>query len=287
MGNDEKKDDQLLVRFLMKRWGDDEDPAADEDATEDEGEQAPPEAPEEESEQPELKAEVPEAPPEPEAKPEAAPPPKAAPKASAPAAKGKAKAKPKAKKKPPAKKKPKPKAAAKKTKMSEEDLEAAGVGGGGNRGMILIIVAIVMLNFLAMGGLAAFFLLREDKAAAEAPTKMGDESEEPGSSTPVGAVKALVEMRPIVANLRDKGGRRYVKILTFLEVADEATKELVTGQLVLIRNEMLIYFSGMDVESTIGSEEKTRIREEIKLLVNKTLGKELIKRVFFTEFVVQ
>ncbi|MDH5492775.1 MAG: flagellar basal body-associated FliL family protein [Myxococcales bacterium] len=143
----------------------------------------------------------------------------------------------------------------------------------------LLVIALVALNVLAISGVGIyFFLLREPDAVEE---------EVPAEPPPPGEFGPLLEMRPIVANLNDGARGRYLRVALHLEVSNELDSPAVEAALVPVRNRFLIFLSNLTVDEASGAVNKERIREELAELANEVLGSERVRRIFFTEFVVQ
>jgi flagellar protein FliL len=141
------------------------------------------------------------------------------------------------------------------------------------------------------GGIAAFVLLsgkKEEAPAPEAPTV----AEQKVDPTKVKDVTTLIgpqfNLEPFVVNLIEDGrGPRYLKIEIKFELEGEEVRPEIDGRLSQIRNEMVMLLSSKrmtDVESPDG---KRILQDEIFTRVNKVLVTGRIKRVFFTEFVIQ
>ena len=144
----------------------------------------------------------------------------------------------------------------------------------------LILLILVGVNMLGMAGVAAYVLFLQpdpaqaDPAAAAAPP-------------PAASFGPLVELNPIVANLQTVDGTRYVKVALHLEVANDEEKVKLEELLIPVRDRALLYFSGISVEGTIGEERKTEIKAELIELVNEVVGREMVRNLYFAEFVVQ
>lgn len=157
----------------------------------------------------------------------------------------------------------------------------------GSSGKLMLILMLV--NVLAVAGIGAYVLLFQNtKATADNPKKDGEEGEE-GEKKKETKPKfgPLVELMPIVANLNDPSAGRYVKVSMQLETKDDAAKAAVEEAMVPVRDKLLIIFSGLSVNDTIGAELKNEVREHTKKQLNQLLGRELVRNVYFTEFVVQ
>ncbi len=145
---------------------------------------------------------------------------------------------------------------------------------------LLLIIALV--NLLAVGGMGAYLVLFQAPAAAAAPAA-------PAAPAPMPATSygPLVEMTPLVANLNDERIGRYIRVTLHLEVPDEETKTKVEEAIIPIRNRLVIFFSELTTEQANASGARERIRGELVEAINEVLGAPLVRRVFYTDFVVQ
>lgn len=145
-----------------------------------------------------------------------------------------------------------------------------------------LMLIVVLFNMLAVGGMGAYLAFFQPPAAAAAPAA-------PAAAPPPPATSygPLVEMTPLVANLNDERIGRYIRVTLHLEVADEETKTKVEEALIPIRNRLVIYFSELTTEQANSSGARERIRGELVEAINEVLGAPLVRRVFYTDFVVQ
>lgn len=189
-------------------------------------------------------------------------------------------------------------------------------GGKKKSGLIKWIILAVLLLLLAGGGYFAylkFFVA----APAEAPTPAsadgtaGPEHGEPAAATPASPAKeeahgeaasghggsdghgggkaapaqSMVTIPTFVVNLSDPSGRRYLKLTMDLEV--KGPPEPVQGAMSKIRDALLMLLSSKSVEDLAGVEGKITLRKEVADRINQVLGKPVVMRVYFTDFVIQ
>ena len=145
-----------------------------------------------------------------------------------------------------------------------------------------LILVIVIINLLAVGGLGAYMVLFQGPSQAQAAAP-----EEPAAVEGSTQYGPLVELTPLVANLNDEHIGHYIRVSMHLEVADEETKVQVEEALIPIRNRLVIYFSELTTEQTNASGARERIRGELVAAINEVLGAPKVRRVFYTDFVVQ
>jgi flagellar basal body-associated protein FliL len=162
---------------------------------------------------------------------------------------------------------------------------------GGNK---ILLMVVLLVNVLIAGGLAYVVIAGQQKAAAPAKaagdgTEAAGEEEEAEEAHTTGEFGPLIEVGSFVANLTALPGQpsRYAKVTVHVEASSEDTKEKVEAAVVPIRNEALLYLSGLLPEQVIGQEKIRMLQDELLKRVNKLVGKKMVKRVYFSEFVVQ
>lgn len=144
-----------------------------------------------------------------------------------------------------------------------------------------LVMIVLLTNLLGLGGLGAYLVLTrgEGKAHAAPPPEVGVR------------VGPLVPMDPLIVNLADEpadeDGPRYLKVTLQLEAASEASKVVVESSVVPIRNRVIVRLTSLTAAQTRGSDSLVALQAELKQLINEILGSPRVRRVFFTEFVVQ
>lgn len=186
--------------------------------------------------------------------------------------------------------------------MSEAAAEKAPApaGGGGNK-MLLLIVLVV--NVLIAGGLAYVVISNQKTAAAAAgalkhtedaaegeghEAAAAEEGEGHGAKGGAGKFGPLIEIGTFVANLTTPNGQsRYAKVTMHVEGVNEDAKARIEAAVVPIRSESLLFLTGLSAEQVIGQEKIRQLQEDLQKRLTELVGKNTIKRVFFSEFVVQ
>jgi flagellar FliL protein len=181
------------------------------------------------------------------------------------------------------------------------DKAPAPKSGGGNK-MLLLIVLVV--NVLIAGGLAYVVISNQKSAAAAAAAaakhgaaegEEGGEGHEAAAEGEEGhAAKGgskfgpLIEIGTFVANLTSASGQsRYAKVALHVEAVNEEAKATVEAAVVPIRSESLLFLSGLSAEQVIGQEKIRQLQEDLQKRLTTLVGKNTVKRVYFSEFVVQ
>jgi flagellar FliL protein len=101
------------------------------------------------------------------------------------------------------------------------------------------------------------------------------------------AVGALLPLEPFIANLADVDGKRYLTATLQAEFFDARVPHEFEARLPLVRDLLLTLFTSKLFAEVRTPEGKARLREEIVTRMNRALGRDLVKAVYFTEFIVQ
>jgi flagellar basal body-associated protein FliL len=194
--------------------------------------------------------------------------------------------------------------------VAEKAEKAPAAAGGGNKKILIIVLAV---NVVLVGGLGYVVISNknhaepakaagkdkaeeheadaegeghEDKAEGEA-----EEAEEGKKDDKHAAGKfgPLLEIGSFVANLATTPGQqpRYCKATVYAEVKNEESKVAVEGAVVPIKAEALMMISNARAEDVIGQEKIEMLSAALLKRANKLVGKSAIKRIYFSELVVQ
>ncbi len=140
----------------------------------------------------------------------------------------------------------------------------------GSKKMLIIIIGVVILALA--GGFAGYtFFFKSKDTKEEAPEKMEK--------------TVLLQLDPFVVNMTDQS--RYLKVSIQIELADITHEELVKGKTAHIRDTIITLLSSKSAESVSGPEGKFQLKDELLLRTNHAIGKDIVKNLYFTDFVMQ
>ncbi|HUJ57865.1 MAG TPA: flagellar basal body-associated FliL family protein [Kofleriaceae bacterium] len=139
------------------------------------------------------------------------------------------------------------------------------------------LLGMLLLNLGATGFIA--FKVLTVKPADAAPVK----EPAPLTSEVTGPVLAL---DPFVVNLDEPGPARYLKVTLVLELTPDSEPTFDKSKQ-LIRDMILSHLSGLHLKDTLGSEAKEKLRTDLVTKLEKLVGPNKVRRMFFQEFVVQ
>ncbi|EGR2176857.1 flagellar basal body-associated protein FliL [Vibrio parahaemolyticus] len=167
--------------------------------------------------------------------------------------------------------------------MAEEQLQGADAPKGKSK-LLIIIIAVVVL--LGGGGAAAFFLMGSDDSAQAAEAE--SQQIQAAAANPIAYVNLP---QPFIFNVTGDRRDRLVQIKAQLMVRGSENEQLARYHSPLVESSLLSTFASATVEqlrSPTGRVElRDRASEDIKAALNAAVGKPVIEKVLFTDFVIQ
>ena len=98
---------------------------------------------------------------------------------------------------------------------------------------------------------------------------------------------ALSALDPFIANLADEDGKRYLRATLQAEFLSRKVPPEFTSRMPHIRDLLLTLFTSKTFAEIRTPQGKALLREEIINRMNRVLRKDLVRAVYFTEFIVQ
>lgn len=162
--------------------------------------------------------------------------------------------------------------------MAEEVKEEAKEKKGGKKKLFLFI--LLGLLIIGIAGGAVFFLMG----------KKGEEGGEKGKATKQVKKKGEVvyyDLEPIVVNLLDPTGKRFIQVRLSLEIPDKKAEEEIKKREAVIKDTIISTLSGKTVEEVIVPEAKDKLKVELLSKINNALGEELVTNIYITQYIVE
>ncbi|MEE8399606.1 MAG: flagellar basal body-associated FliL family protein [Desulfobacterales bacterium] len=148
-----------------------------------------------------------------------------------------------------------------------------------------IIVGVVVVA-LGVGGYFGYSqFMKKDPADATAEKK----SRATASRNKATEVRIIYPLESFIVNLKDKAGsgKRYLKVTVELEVGSLASKAKLGSYSTQLRDTILLLLSGLSFDEINSIEGKLDLKQSLLARTNQLLGSGTIRRIYFTEFVVQ
>ena len=139
----------------------------------------------------------------------------------------------------------------------------------------LIIIATLVLFIGAVGILAYNKSIKNTEARA-----VTQKAEKVGIVCP---------LKSFVVNLLDKRGlgKRYLKVTLEVEVAKEEDRQLIDRSKPKIRDSILLLLSNQELNEINTIEGKLALKQDLLFKMKQILGEGVVRRIYFTEFIVQ
>lgn len=163
--------------------------------------------------------------------------------------------------------------------MAEEEMEEQQAENESRKGKksglkwIIIIFVVIMLG--VGGGFAGWKYYQTRLSAPE--KKVEEVVEEPG----------IWAMDPIIVNLMDDNGERYLKTTIQIEVSSQECAAELDRLKPKVTDNILVLLSSKRYKEIAGFEGKQNLRDEIAVRLNRYLSKGQVRRIYFTEFLIQ
>lgn len=110
--------------------------------------------------------------------------------------------------------------------------------------------------------------------------KHGESEGQPGES-------GVYAMKPIVVNLAQDSDHRFAKVTVTLELENSKDADLLRNSEANIYDALIRVLGRTRAQNVASDEGKELVKEQIKTDINEALAKEVVSRVFLTEFLVQ
>ena len=165
--------------------------------------------------------------------------------------------------------------------MAEEASEEKSSSGSP---MIKIIIIVVLILVAGGGGFVGWTLLnKEDDSANDAV------EEPPPAQFNVNATPITYSLDTYIVNLMGKSSmsKKYLKVGIILGIGSEEQKAGIDQYKPLINDSVLILLSSKTYNELGTVEGKIELKQELMMRMNQVMGAPIVKKIYFTEFVVQ
>lgn len=153
--------------------------------------------------------------------------------------------------------------------------------------IILIVVALLLAIGLSVGA-TLFFLggkdaKKEDEKSAEHAAEAAAPLKQPAIYEPLAPA--------FIVNFNYQGRQRYMQLSVALMARDKDQLDALKAQMPVLRNRLVMLFSGQDFAALITPVGKELLRQQataaVQEIAQKETGKPVVEQVLFTNFVLQ
>ncbi|MEW6379314.1 MAG: flagellar basal body-associated FliL family protein [bacterium] len=152
--------------------------------------------------------------------------------------------------------------------------------------LLIIVGGVVVL--LVSAGIFVYLKFLAPRKSADAHTKSAPHSEAAAEQQKEAPAQGpILDLNTFIVNLMGDSGRRYLKATIKLELSTELLKEEITQKMPEIQDNMLVLLSSKSYDDIADVSGKIRLRAEIMNRINTVLTSGEVRKVYFTEFVIQ
>lgn len=155
----------------------------------------------------------------------------------------------------------------------EEQRQAEQEGKKGKGSILKWIIVAVAVVILGAGGFAGWYYYTSGSGG--------------GQGEAVVQTPGIWSLGSMVVNLMDDNGERYLKTTIQIEVSSQECVEELTLLKPKVVDSILVLLSSKNYKEIAGFEGKQGLRDEIAVRLNRYLTKGEVRRVYFTEFLIQ
>jgi len=145
----------------------------------------------------------------------------------------------------------------------------------------ILVVGIALLVLIGVGVGAAGYLgyipipgfTRHQKL----PSNVVEEAE-PGP---------VVKLSPLIVNLKEEGGRNYLRTIIVMEVGKKEWVEEVQSKMSRLMDMAILTLSDKRLEDLRDPESKEKLKRELLVKIHEHLDPKKIKQIYFDEFLYQ
>ncbi len=175
-------------------------------------------------------------------------------------------------------------------------------GGGKKKLIIFLVLGLVLIGASVGGTLFALGFFDEDKTEQmdegegegeenSAEAEEGEEGDEMEAGEPTPSAIYLPLKPAIIVNFEARGRQRYLQVDVTLMMRTEQALSAAELHMPMIRNALVMLFSGQIYEELQTPEGKELVRqlalEEVQTMMDREIGEPGVEQVLFTNFVMQ
>jgi flagellar FliL protein len=147
--------------------------------------------------------------------------------------------------------------------------------------IIVTVVALLLAIGLSVG--ATWYFMHSPRSTPVAAPQTVDSGKQPAIFVPL--------LPAFIANYNQNGRQRYMQVSITMLGRDQADLEALKAHMPVIRNNLVMLFSGQDfatLASPVGQEMlRQKATASVQEVAQKELGKVAIEQLLFTNFVLQ
>jgi flagellar FliL protein len=101
------------------------------------------------------------------------------------------------------------------------------------------------------------------------------------------AIGPMLKISPLIINLKEEGGKHYIKTTIVLELGQPDWVEEVRSRMPLLTDLVILTLSDKRLGDLKNAEAKENFKKDLLLKINQSLGSPKVKQIYFDEFLYQ
>lgn len=101
------------------------------------------------------------------------------------------------------------------------------------------------------------------------------------------AIGPMLKISPLIINLKDEGGRHYIKTTIILEIGQPEWLEEVRSRVPLLTDLAILTLGDKQLKELRNAEAKENLKKELLIKINQALGSPKVAQIYFDEFLFQ
>ncbi len=162
--------------------------------------------------------------------------------------------------------------------MAKKDAAEQPEAEGGKKKLIIIIAAVLLL--IGVGAGVFLFIGGEEE-------KLSPEEEQAALEKQAKQVGPMVSIETFIVNILDDEESRYLKAAITIEASNQEAAMELNERMPQIKDAVLLLVGNKTFDELRDMQGKIQLRAELINRLNGILVKGKVKRIYFTDFVVQ
>ncbi len=170
--------------------------------------------------------------------------------------------------------------------MADDKQKNASDSGAKKSKKMLFVGIVIVLLMTGVG--AGAYMLGAKKNATVVPLDSKEKNVPPKETTGVESrIGPMVEIDNFVVNLMEREDIRYLKASITLEADSSEAEEELRNRISQVRDLILLHTGNKSLDELRDLQGKMQLRAELLAKINGILRQGRVKKIYFTDFVIQ
>ena len=149
------------------------------------------------------------------------------------------------------------------------------------------LIILIFFGFIFMAAIGGGFFVMWGKLSELNMQAQTQTKEDGQDGSVVEEMGPIFSLDPFIVNLADAGGKRFLRTNIDLELSRPEIQPEVKKRISQVRDTILLILPSKQYDDLRGITGKNALRDEILASLNTLFVEEIVKTLYFTEFVIQ